>query len=130
MIISIQYDHIDTQCGWRQRRALSPFFSSLSLSLSLCFSYALSLSLSFFFSMDGSTEKKKKKWREILTIGFVLYIASITAHGLSCIYAWLFERCESVLFYADFLFLPTLSFFLCYSSFYLNNSSRVRYVSA
>lgn len=128
MIISIQYDHIDTQCGWRQRRALSPFFSSLSPSLSVFLVCALSLS--FFFSMDGSTEKKKKKWREILTIGFVLYIASITAHGLSCIYAWLFERCESVLFYADFLFLPTLSFFLCYSSFYLNNSSRVRYVSA
>lgn len=60
------------------------FFVSLFLSRSL------SLSL-FFLSMDGSTEKKEeeeeKKLREIFSIGFVLYITLIAAHGLLCMNA-------------------------------------------
>lgn len=51
-----------------------------ALSLSLCVSGVLSLS----FSLRMGAQKRKKL-REILSIGFVLYYtASIAAHGLSC----------------------------------------------
>ncbi len=66
-MISIQYNRIDTQCGWRQRRTLSPFFSSSSLSLSLSFS----------LRMGAQKRRRRKKiernikyWIRIVLYGF------------------------------------------------------------
>ena len=59
-MISIQYDHIDTQYGWRRRRALSPFFF-VALSLFL----VRSRSLSFFSLWMGAQRKKKEIERNI-----------------------------------------------------------------
>ena len=72
---SIQYNRIDTQCGWR-RRELSVFFS-FSLSLSLALYRSRSRSPSLFFSTDGSTKERRNfsfwKRKRNISIGFVYY---------------------------------------------------------
>ena len=91
------------------------------------FSYCCTLS----FSTDGSTKEKKiesyiKYWIRIVycvnsSTWLVVYDC---AYMCGCS-----KRCENVLFYADFsLYSLSLSLWRC--SFYLNNSSRVRYSSA
>ncbi len=83
---------------------LARFFFRRSLSLS----YVLSPSPFFFLSMDGSTEEKKEIERNINYWIRIVYCLNNSTWFVVYEYMQPFERCESVLFYGDFLFLHTL----------------------
>jgi hypothetical protein len=128
MMISIQYDHIDTQYGWRRRRALSPFFSSLFL--------VGSLSLFFLYGWEHRRKKKEEIERNInYWIRIVYYFNSSTWFVVyKCMYMRDCSKgvrvyCSTQILFS-YIHILSLSLFLCCSCFYLNNSSPVRYASA